>query len=290
LRLAESLGGEVVNADSMQLYADLRLLTARPSAGDEARAPHHLYGVADAAETWSVGRWLTAAREALAGIAERGRTAIVVGGTGLYFRALTKGLADVPPTPEAVRSEARADYERMGEDAFRDRLAGRDPEAASRIAPGDRQRLLRAWEVVAATGVALHAWQASTAPTLGEGSYRALAIEPPREALYARCDLRLETMVRHGALDEVKALAARGLDPELPAMKALGVRELRAHLEGRLSLAEAVALAQQETRRYAKRQGTWFRNQTPDWPKLETLDPERQWEMLQSISDFAPRA
>jgi tRNA dimethylallyltransferase len=290
LRLAETLGGEVVNADSMQLYADLRLLSARPSVEDEARAPHHLYGAADAAETWSVGRWLAAAREALAGIAARGRMAIVVGGTGLYFRALTKGLADVPPTPEAVRAEARADYERMGEAAFRARLATRDAEAASRIAPGDRQRLLRAWEVVTATGVALHAWQASTAPTLAEGSYRTLAIEPPRDGLYARCDLRLETMLRLGALDEVRALAARGLDPELPAMKALGVRELKAHLEGRLSLAEALALAQQETRRYAKRQGTWFRNQTPDWPKLETLDPERQWEALQSIRDFAPRA
>ncbi len=290
LRLAETLGGEVVNADSMQLYADLRLLTARPAATDEARAPHHLYGVADAAETWSVGRWLSAAREALAQIAARSRVAVVVGGTGLYFRALTQGLAEIPPTPEPVRVEARADYERMGEAAFRERLAGLDPQAAARIAPGDRQRLLRAYEVVAATGTPLHAWQASTAPTLTERSYRAVAIEPPREELYARCDLRLETMLRQGALDEVRALGARSLDPQLPAMKALGVRELAAHLEGQLTLAKALVQAQQETRRYAKRQGTWFRNQTPDWPKLETLDPEQQWKALQSIGDFSPHA
>lgn len=285
LRLAERLGGEVVNADSMQLYADLRLLTARPSIEDEARAPHHLYGVADAAETWSVGRWLTAAREVLADIAARERPAIMVGGTGLYFRALTQGLAEIPPTPEAVRTEARADYERMGEQAFRTRLGGLDPQAAARIAPGDRQRLLRAYEVAAATGTPLHAWQASTAPTLTEGGWRAAAIAPPREALYARCDLRLETMLRLGALDEVKALMARRLDPQLPAMKALGVRELAAHLEGRTSLDEALTQAQQETRRYAKRQGTWFRNQTPDWPRLETLDPEQQWSALQSIRE-----
>jgi tRNA dimethylallyltransferase len=290
LRLAETLGGEVVNADSMQLYADLRLLSARPSAEDEARAPHHLYGVADAAETWSVGRWLDAARDALAGIAARGRTAIVVGGTGLYFRALTQGLAEIPPTPEPVRSQARADYARLGEDAFRARLAGLDPLAAARIAPGDRQRLLRAYEVAAATGRPLNAWQASTAPTLDAGGWRAVAIAPPRDALYARCDLRLETMLRHGALDEVKALVARGLDPELPAMKALGVRELAAHLAGQLSLAKALALAQQETRRYAKRQGTWFRNQTPDWPRLETLDPAAQWASLQVIRDLPPQA
>ena len=290
LRLAEALGGEVVNADSMQLYADLRLLSARPSPQEEARAPHHLYGVADAAETWSVGRWLTAAREVLADIAGRGRTAIVVGGTGLYFRALTAGLAEIPPTPEAVRIQARADYERMGETAFRDQLEMLDPQAAARIAPGDRQRLLRAFEVVTATGVALHAWQASTAPTLAEGTYRALALEPPRENLYARCDARLTTMLAGGALDEVAALAARRLDPALPAMKALGVRELAAYLAGELTLADALAQAQQETRRYAKRQGTWFRNQTPDWPKIETLDPEAQWAALDGLMKSSPPA
>ncbi|MGC1300897.1 MAG: tRNA (adenosine(37)-N6)-dimethylallyltransferase MiaA, partial [Caulobacteraceae bacterium] len=184
LRLAEAVGGEVVNADSMQIYADLRLLTARPSAADEARAPHHLYGVADAAETWSVGRWLAEARAVLQAIAGRGRTAVVVGGTGLYFRALTHGLADVPAIPEAVRTSARSDYDRLGEAEFRDALAARDPEAAARISPGDRQRLLRAFEVATATGVPLHAWQASTTPTLEEGSYRAMALEPPRAELY----------------------------------------------------------------------------------------------------------
>ncbi len=290
LRLAQALGGEVVNADSMQLYADLRTLTARPSPADEAQAPHHLYGVADAAETWSVGRWLTAARHVLDDIAARGRIAVVTGGTGLYFQALTKGLADIPSVPEAVRTAARADYERMGEAAFRQALAERDPHAAARIESGDRQRLLRAFEVATATGVPLNAWQSSTTPTLAEGSWRAVALEPPRAALYARCDARLAAMVEHDALAEVQALAARGLDPTLPAMKTLGVREMAAHLAGGLTLAQALALAQQETRRYAKRQSTWIRNQTPDWPRIDALDPDAQWVALKRLAGLPTEA
>jgi tRNA dimethylallyltransferase len=270
LRLAERSGGELVGADALQVYRDLCILSARPTAGDEARAPHHLYGFVDAGETWSVGKWLRAARPALDDIAARGRTAIVVGGTGLYFRALTQGLADIPATPEAVRMEARAAFDRLGEEGFRKTLRERDPVAEARIYPGDRQRLLRAFEVAEATGRALSDWQASTAPPLPAGRWRAMVVEPPREALYARCDARFEAMARGGALEEVRALMDRRLDPALPAMKAVGVRELARHIDGELSLEEAVALAQQETRRYAKRQLTWFRNQTPDWPRVLT--------------------
>lgn len=269
LKIAEAEGAEIVNADSMQLYRDLRVLTARPSADDEARARHHLYGVADAAETWSVGRWLRAARETLAYIAARGRAAVVVGGTGLYFRALTEGLADIPPVPEAVRASVGEEFDSLGEAAFRQALAQVDPAAEARIASGDRQRLVRAAAVAQASGRALSEWQAA-----GDGErltdFRALVIDPPRAALYAACDARLEAMLAEGALEEVRRLVARGLSPDLPAMKALGVREFARHLAGELSLGDALALAQQETRRYAKRQTTWFRNQTTDWPRIES--------------------
>jgi tRNA dimethylallyltransferase len=268
LRLAEALGGEIVNADALQIYADLRVVTARPTRGDEARAPHHLFGVADAADGWSVGRWLAAAKTVLEEIGERGRTAIVVGGTGLYFKALTEGLAEIPPVPETVRQAAAARFEAMGEAAFRQDLAARDPVAEARIGPADRQRLLRAYAVHEATGRALTAWQAQTHPTLVPGAWRAGVVQPARDVLYARCDARLEAMVGAGALEEVAALMARALDPALPIMKAVGVRELASHLAGERTLDEALALAQQETRRYAKRQITWLRNQTPDWPRL----------------------
>ncbi|MBC6981061.1 tRNA (adenosine(37)-N6)-dimethylallyltransferase MiaA [Caulobacter sp. 17J80-11] len=268
LRVAEATGGVIVNADALQIYRDLRVLSARPSAEEEARVPHRLYGVADASETWSVGRWLEAATATLDEIADEGRTAVVVGGTGLYFRALTRGLADVPAIPEEVRAEARARLEQLGEDAFRAELRERDPAAAARIAPGDRQRLARAFEVHAATGRALSDWQADTQPRLAAGSYEALVIEPPRHVLYARCDARFDAMLAEGALEEARALLARGLGPNLPAMKAVGLRELGRHLSGELSLVDAAALGRQETRRYAKRQLTWLRNQTPEWPRF----------------------
>ena len=284
LRLAEALGGEVVNADSMQLYADLAVLTARPSPAQLARAPHHLYGVTDAAEAWSVGRWLAATRSTLADIASRGRPAVVTGGTGLYFSALTAGLADIPAVPPALRDAATALYEAAGEDAVRAALAGRDPASAERIQPGDRQRLIRALSVAQATGRPLSDWQAATPPTLPPGAFAAAVLDPPRAALYARCDRRLEAMIEDGALGEVAALLGRNLSPTLPALKALGVREIGQHLEGRLSLAEAVSQAQLQTRRYAKRQSTWFRNQTPGWPRIGAVEAQRQWEALWELA------
>ena len=283
LRLARRLGGEIVNADALQLYRDLRILSARPSPEEEAGVPHHLFGVADAAEGWSVGRWLAAATPVLEAIAMRGRPAIVVGGTGLYFRALTQGLAPLPPVPAAVRLQMQAQFDAVGEAGFRTELRAADPEAEARISPGDRQRLTRALEVHAATGRALSDWQADAAPAFAE-VFHALALEPPREALYARCDTRLEAMMHAGALVEVRALLARRLGPVLPALKAVGVRELAAHLRGEIALDEAVALARQQTRRYAKRQLTWFRNQTPDWPRISAVEPEGQWRQFLALN------
>lgn len=284
MRLAQETGGEIVNADAIQLYADLRVLSARPSVEEERRAPHHLFGTVDAADGWSVGRWLRAATEVLDGIAGRGRDAVVVGGTGLYFKALTEGLADIPAVPQAAREAAEAEYAVLGEDAFRTRLAQGDPAAAARIEGGDRQRLVRAWGVLAATGTALSDWQARTKPALAAGSWSAVALEPPREALYARCDARLEAMMDAGALEEVAALAARGLDPALPAMKAVGYRELAAFLRGEISRARALADAQRETRRYAKRQTTWMRGQMADWPRLTLVDHEDQWRQFLALN------
>jgi tRNA dimethylallyltransferase len=267
LRLARRLGGEIINADSMQIYGDLRILTARPSPEDEAAAPHHLFGVADAAEAWSVGRWLRSATRVLADVKARGRPAIVVGGTGLYFRALTAGLADIPEIPPDVRTASRSLFDRQGEEAFRARLAAVDPQAAARIARGDRQRLVRAHEVFAATGRPLTQWQAGARPLLPPGTWRGVVVEPPRDLLYERCDARLRAMVEAGALGEVARLAARGLDPDLPAMKALGVSPLAAHLRGETPLEAALNRASLDTRHYAKRQMTWFRHQAPDWPR-----------------------
>jgi tRNA dimethylallyltransferase len=283
LRLAQAEQAEIVNADSMQLYRDLRVLSARPTAEEEAQAPHHLFGSVDAADGWSVGRWARAAGEILQAIAARGRGAVVVGGTGLYFRALTKGLAEIPMLPPEARVEAQALFDLLGEGGFRERLAKADPAAARRIAPGDKQRLVRAWEVYAATATPLSEWQETGEPALPSETWRAVALEPPRETLYARCDARLETMVRRGAVREVEALIARGLDPALPAMKAVGVREFAAHVRGEDTLAEALAAAQRETRRYAKRQLTWMRGQMGDWPRITAADGEGQWEAFESL-------
>ena len=268
LETAERTGAAVVNADSQQLYADLRVLSARPSAGEEARAEHRLYGVADAADAWSVGRWSRAVLPVLDELAAAGRPALLVGGTGLYFTALTKGLADIPDVPLEVREAAGALYDRLGEAVFRARLAEVDGAAAARIEAGDRQRLTRAWAVAAHTGRALSDWTADTTPLLAPGAWTGWVVEPDRAALYANCDARVARMVEAGALDEVRALAARGLDPALPAMKAVGVREFAAHLAGETTLAAAVEATRQATRNYAKRQLTWFRNQTAEWARV----------------------
>lgn len=266
LELAERTGAVIINADSQQLYAGLRVLSARPDAGEEARAEHQLYGVAAGDDPWSVGRWVRAVQDLLAEL--DGRPAVLVGGTGLYFTALTKGLADIPPVPDAVRQSIEADYERIGEAAFRRRLEDLDPEAAARIEDNDRQRLIRALAVAIDSGRALSDWQADTRPILTPGCWTGELIIPEREALYAACDARCAVMLERGALDEVQSLMDRGLPPALPVMKAVGVRELAAHLRGETSRAVALDQMRQATRNYAKRQLTWFRNQMPDWERV----------------------
>ncbi len=267
--LARAEGGEIVNADSMQLYTGLAVLTARPCAEEARIVPHHLYGVADAAQAWSAGRWLRSALEIIADIGGRGRPAIVVGGSGLYLKVLASGLAPVPEIPMPVRREARGLFERLGEAAFRARLAKLDERAEAAIGPGDKQRLTRAFEVFLATGRALSDWKEETAPALSLDALRAVALAPERSELVRRCEARVETMIADGALDEVRRLLARRLDPELPAMKALGLRAFAAHLSGEISLAEAVVRAKAETRRFAKRQTTWLRHQAPNWPRID---------------------
>ena len=275
LEIAARTGAAIINADSQQLYADLRILTARPSAEEEAQAPHHLYGMVDAAEAWSVGRWTRAVMPLLDDLQAEGRSALIVGGTGLYFNALTQGLADIPDVPMDAREEAMALFDGEGEEAFRLRLITLDPGAEAAIEAGDRQRLTRAWAVARSTGRSLSDWRASTRPLLPPGTYDRQVIEPERQALYAACDARVVTMLSSGAIDEVRALAGRGLNPALPAMKAVGVRDLTAHLAGESTLAEATAAIQQATRNYAKRQLTWFRNQCGDWQRPSRLPPER---------------
>ena len=264
LRLAERFGGTIVNADSMQVYSDLSVLTARPSAAEAQRAPHLLFGEVDGAENFSVGRWLARAREILAAAHDRAGPLIFVGGTGLYFRALTEGLSDIPRVPEDVRAAVRAEAEGQTTPSLHAALAARDSATAARLRPSDRQRVLRALEVVAATGRPLVEFHgAREASALPAGAWAGLFLAPEREALNARIESRFDEMLRDGALDEVAALAARKLDPALPAMRAHGVPHLIAHLEGRLSLDEARALAVRDTRRYAKRQFTWARHQMP---------------------------
>ncbi|MDP1616984.1 tRNA (adenosine(37)-N6)-dimethylallyltransferase MiaA [Phenylobacterium sp.] len=284
LRLAREIGGEIVNADSIQLYGDLRILSARPTPDEMVQAPHHLFGVADGAEAWSVGAWRRAALPIIADIRSRGLSPILVGGTGLYFRSLTHGLADIPAAPPETRARAEGDFEALGEVAFRTRLGDIDPAAAARIAPGDRQRLVRAWEVYLAAGRSLSDLQAATTAPLAANDWRSVVVEPPRETLYARCDARLAAMFDAGAADEVSALVARRLEPTLPVMKALGLREIAAWQAGEMTRDEALAAAQQETRRYAKRQATWFRNQTPDWPRISATTAEDQWRQFLALS------
>ena len=266
LELAERTGAVIVNADSQQLYAELRVLSARPDAEEEVRAEHRLYGVAAGDDPWSVGRWVRAVQDLLEEL--DGRPAVLVGGTGLYFTALTKGLADIPPVPEVVRQTVEADYDRTGEGPFRSLLAGVDPEAAARIEDNDRQRLIRAMTVAVHSGRALSDWQADTRPILTPGSWTGQLIIPDREALYAACDARCAVMLERGALEEVQALLDRDLSPALPVMKAVGVRELAAHLRAETSREEALDQMRQATRNYAKRQLTWFRNQMPDWDRV----------------------
>ncbi len=269
LALAEKHRGTVVNADSMQVYRDLRIITARPSAAEEARVPHRLYGHVDAAENYSVGRWCQDARAALDEARREGRVPILVGGTGLYFKARTQGLSAVPPTPPEIRAMVRARCDAEGPAALHAELARRDPAMAERLKPGDRMRIARALEVLEATGRSLADWHRDGMPAiLDPDQALKIFLAVDRDQLQRRIDARFDAMLAAGALDEVRALAGRGLDPMLPAMKAHGVPWLRRHLAGEISLEAAAEGGKQDTRRYTKRQVTWFRHQMPSWTWL----------------------
>lgn len=278
LALAERIGGVVVNTDSMQVYRDLRVITARPSAGEMARVRHLLYGHVDAAENYSVGRFLGDAGVALASARAQSRMPIFTGGSGLYFKALTAGLAAIPPVPPEIRAAVRARLEASGPAALHAELLRRDPVAAAGLRPADRTRIARALEVVEATGRSITEWRhKGMPPLLDAGRTAKIFLAPDRAALYQRIDARFDAMLSAGALDEVRALATRQLDPLLPAMKAHGVPWLIRHLAGEISLAAAAAEAKKDTRHYAKRQFTWFRHQLADWP---CVDPATAWEAL----------
>lgn len=267
LKLARDYGGAVINADAMQVYRELRVLSARPDAADVSQAPHYLYGFVSAFEPFSVGRWLDAARDALEEVRGKGLLPIVVGGTGLYFAALLDGLSPIPEIHASIRVEARQKLTELGNEAFHVALAARDPVMGARLNPGDSQRLVRAWEVIEATGQSLAEWQMLKGEPVLTGDLARYVLKPDREWLIARIGTRFHQMVAGGALDEVRAL--QGLSADLPAGRALGVPSLKAHLEGRLTLEQAVEEAIVQTRQYAKRQMTWFRHQMPDWRVLD---------------------
>jgi len=259
--------GLVVNADSMQVYRDLRVITARPTREEEARVPHRLYGHVDAAENYSVGRWCRDVAGVLAEAAALKPAPILVGGTGLYFKALTMGLAAVPPIPNDVRARVRGRIDSEGVRSLYDELIARDPQTANRIMPNDRSRISRALEVIEATGRSLSDWHREGLPPLVDAAKAAkVFITCERGELVRRIETRFAAMLKAGALEEVRALSRRHLDPSLPAMKAHGVPWLIRHLRGELTLEQATAGAVMDTRRYAKRQLTWFRNQMKDWP------------------------
>lgn len=265
LALARRLGGSIINADAMQCYAALRTITARPSPEDESLAPHRLYGVRAAAEPANAAWW----REAALAAMEQAELPILCGGTGMYFSALVNGIADIPAPGEAARAAARGLLAEVGPAAVHARL---DPETAAKLKPGDSQRIARAYEVWLATGKGLAWWQAQPVARLTGWNLRMILLDPPREALREAIALRFETMLENGAVAEVEAFLAQGLDPALPLMRAHGVPELAAYLRGTASLTEATARAVLVTHQYTKRQATWFRHQKlVDSPAMQII-------------------
>jgi tRNA dimethylallyltransferase len=262
IALAHERGGVVVNADAMQVYRDLRILTARPSEEDEDQAPHRLYGHVSGADSYSVARWLADATAEIEAVWRSGRVPIITGGTGLYFKALEQGLADIPLIPPDITEKWRA-----AKGDLHAELAKRDEGAAARLNPNDRQRIIRALEVFEGTGKPLDYWQRvaqSEAVLAGAGVDR-IFLNPDRKTLYGRADQRFARMIKEGGVEEVKALLAKGLDTGKPIMKAIGVREIAAFLAGWRGVDDAIEAGQTATRQYIKRQLTWWRNQMQGW-------------------------
>jgi tRNA dimethylallyltransferase len=277
IKLAQGLDGVVINADSMQVYRDLRVITARPTPDEEAQAPHRLYGQVDAAVNFSVGRYVADAVQVLQGLQGR-KLPIFVGGTGLYFKALTEGLSNMPPVPDEVREQVRRDSEGLETPELHSLLSERDPETARTLRTSDRLRVQRALEIFAATGRPLVSFHGARQPgPFADIPVIKLFLAPDRDDLRRRIDGRFLAMMDQGALNEVRTLGERNLDPMLPAMRAHGVPGLLAYLRGEVSLDEAIAKGQGDTRRYAKRQFTWFRHQLPDW---QWVEPERGFEAV----------
>jgi tRNA dimethylallyltransferase len=271
LTLAERYGGVVINADSMQLYQPFRILTARPSAAEEALAPHRLYGIIPVTERMSAAAWSELALGEIRAAAGQGLLPVLVGGSGLYLKALLQGMAAIPTIPEADRLAAAALIDEIGPAALHERLVQQDPEAQQRLKPNDRTRVLRAWEVLQATGRSIFAWQRETPPPPPDLEFLTVVLEPPRPRLYAACDARFLAMLEQGAAEEVSKVASLNLPPTLPGLQALGYAELAAWQAGELNRPQAISKAQQATRNYAKRQTTWFRHQMPDAIRI---DPE----------------
>jgi len=274
LALARETGGMVINADSQQVHDAWRILTARPGPGDEAAAPHALYGHVPLGSAYSVGRWLGEVATELERARRAGLRPVIVGGTGLYFRALTRGLAPVPPVPRAVRARLESRLAAEGRAALAASLVARDPETATGLDLANPRRVLRALEVLEATGRGLARWQAETPPPLlPAGAAERMVLAPPRAVLRARADARFDAMLSAGALEEARAVAALGLPRSAPGMKAVGAPELLSHLAGDITLEAATEAAKAATRAYARRQETWFANQMPDWPRVAESDP-----------------
>lgn len=266
LSIAEASRGVVINADSMQVYRELRILTARPSAEEENRVPHRLYGCVPGCDAYSAGRWISDCARILDAAREDGLTPIFVGGTGLYFKALLEGLSPIPDIPQDVRDHWRRQAEKLGSQRLHEILADRDPAMAARLRPSDPQRLTRALEVLDGTGSSLSQWQdAPGEPLLDPACATRLVVAPPRQVLYDRIDARFDRMLDDGAIEEVKALTELDLPPDLPIMRALGVRPLIRYLDGALSLDAAAEQVKTESRRYAKRQLTWLKRNMMSW-------------------------
>jgi tRNA dimethylallyltransferase len=287
IRIAEDVGGVVINADSMQVYRELEILTARPGQADVDRAPHRLYGFRGLDDPCSAAVWRALAVTAITEVCAAGQVPILCGGTGFYIRALLEGIAPIPEIPKAVRAAARELHGNLGGAAFRARLAQRDPVMAARLADGDGQRLVRAFEVMEATDRSLCEWQADDLDSVSDFDALTIVLMPERPPLYGACDERFYEMMRRGALAEADAVAALDLDSTLPGMKALGLPELLSYLHGEISMETAIELAQRATRRYAKRQKTWFRHQIiPNIELFAQFSESMEAEIFPKIRQF----
>ena len=278
IRVARALDGEIINADALQVYSDLQILSARPTSEEIGDLPHHLFGHVAGGVRYSTGAWLREVEPLILNILGRGKTPVLVGGTGLYFRALLQGMADIPAVPQRISDQTAERLARDGIDSLRAEAERLDPIAAARILGNDPQRLLRIVDVATATGQALSTWQAETYPVVPSRFARFCVLTPPRDLLYARINARYDTMLRAGGLSEAKEIFAKGYDESLPVMKAIGLRQLKSYFSGEGSLDDAVEDAKRESRRFAKRQMTWFRNQPPTGQFLR--NPEDQTAFL----------